>query len=272
MAEKLQIKNKIEPDKLIKVSPFRKEIRKTTPHTHHSYFEIIYLSEGSGIHHIDSRSYPVSPPLLYFVRREQVHFWELDTEPDGFVLILKKGFVDRSLDKEMKSLLIKVSKYSCVKVTEPDAVHSLFSLLCNESSYSHEYSFQITEGLLKSLLAKVLEMALPQKEQLQNKSLYDSFCELLENEDTVRNKVSHYAKILNTSPQNLNTACRKSASQSAAEVLSDHILAQAKRLLVYTNNSVTEIAANLDFSDTSHFVKYFKRLTGFTPLAYRKQQ
>ena len=115
-------------------------------------------------------------------------------------------------------------------------------------------------------------MALPQEVESEGKGLYDSFFELLAKEDLVRNKVSYYAKILNTSPQNLNAACRKAIKQSAAEVLSGHILDQAKRLLIYTNNSVTEIAASLDFGDTSHFVKYFKRLTGFTPQAYRKQQ
>lgn len=50
----MDTKSKIEQNKTIKVSPFREEIRNTTPHRHNSYFEIIYLSQGKGFHTIDS--------------------------------------------------------------------------------------------------------------------------------------------------------------------------------------------------------------------------
>jgi len=272
MAKKLQINNKIEAGRMIKVAVFKKDIRKTTPHTHNSYFEIIYLSGGSGHHYIDSHAYDVVPPVMFFVRKEQVHHWELLTEPEGFVLILKKAFIDKSLDNGLKVLLMEISKRSCVHIAEPDAIEALFTILTRENAYDHEYSFQITEGLLKSLLAKVLEIAAPQAALSPRKGLYESFFELLNKGDVIKNSVAHYARMLNTSPQNLNAACRKAVNLSAAEVLSGYILDQAKRLLIYTDNTITEISATLDFGDTSHFVKYFKRLTGSTPLAFRRIQ
>jgi AraC family transcriptional activator of pobA len=272
MAKKLLINNKIESGKMIKVAPFKKDIRKTTPHTHNNYFEILYLSAGSGRHFIDSRAYEVKPPVMFFVRKEQVHHWELDSEPDGFVLILKKAFVDQSLDSELKVLLMEISKQSCLHIYDPVIIQALFSLLTLENAYEHEYGFQITEGLLKSLLAKVLEIAAPQMALSTRKGLYESFFELLNKGDVIKNKVAYYANLLNTSPQNLNAACRKAINQSAADVLSAHILEQAKRLLIYTDNTVSEISATLDFSDTYHFVKYLKRLAGHTPLSFRRMQ
>jgi len=68
----LNIKTKIEAEKRIKVSPFRKEIRKTTPHKRNSYFEIIYLTAGKGYHRIDSKKYIVC------VRKENVPFIQSD--------------------------------------------------------------------------------------------------------------------------------------------------------------------------------------------------
>jgi AraC-like DNA-binding protein len=53
-------------------------------------------------------------------------------------------------------------------------------------------------------------------------------------------------------------------------VLAESVTSEAKRLLHYTNSTVSEIAFTLDFTDVSHFVKYFKRVTGQTPQAYRK--
>ena len=85
----------------------------------------------------------------------------------------------------------------------------------------------------------------------------------------IKNNVAHYAGLLNTTPQNLNATCRKAVNQPAAEVLADYIISEAKRLLIYTNNTVSEIAFELNFNDPSHFVKYFKRYTGLTPKAFR---
>lgn len=49
MASQIIIKKKIQIEKGIKVAAFKKEIRNTTPYKHNNYFEIIYLSHGSGM-------------------------------------------------------------------------------------------------------------------------------------------------------------------------------------------------------------------------------
>src|ERR1044072_5924779 len=118
MSFQLEIKDKIEAEINIKVAPFKKEIRKTTPHKHNNYFEIIYLSEGGGYHFIDSRQFEVKPPVMYFVRKEQVHYWDLDREPEGFVVIIKKSFISKSLDNELKSLLTRISSLSSLAVKD----------------------------------------------------------------------------------------------------------------------------------------------------------
>lgn len=270
MRKNLPVKNKIELDKVIKVAPFKKDIRKTTPHKHNSYFEIVYLSKGKGNHFIDSRKYPVSPPVMYFVRKEQVHYWELTTEPEGFVVIIKKSFIQKSLDSELKSLFTKVSKQNSLSVKDNQTIHRLFELLTEENKTESENTFHITEGLLKALLSKVLEVAKPGINKTEIKSgLYQSFINLLSTGNTIKNNVAHYAKILNTSPQNLNAACRKAVNQTAAEIVAEFILGEAKRLLIYTDRTVSEISYELDFSDPSHFVKYFKRNLGQTPQAFR---
>jgi AraC-like DNA-binding protein len=44
----------------------------------------------------------------------------------------------------------------------------------------------------------------------------------------------------------------------------------AKDLLVYTDDSVKEIAFRLKFEDVSHFINIFKTTMGNTPVQYRK--
>ena len=66
------------------------------PHKHNNYFEIIYLSKGSGYHYIDLGKYAVAPPVMYFIRQEQVHYWQLETEPEGYVVIIKKHLLKKA--------------------------------------------------------------------------------------------------------------------------------------------------------------------------------
>ena len=273
MNKKLQVKNKIETGKSIKVAPFRKDIRKTSPHKHNSYFEIIYLSAGKGYHGIDSNKYAVKPPVIFCVRKEQVHHWELTKEPDVYVLILKKMFLDKILDSSLKLLLERLSGFSCLQLKEYKVIDNLFALLVEECKNETSASFEVIEGLLKSLMAKTLQVAKPHSVKKEAKSnLYHSFRELLNDNSEVKNNVAYYAKQLNTTPQNLNAACRKAINQSASDIVAEFIINEAKRLLVYTANTVSEISITLDFKDNSHFVKYFKRHTGYTPQSYRSVQ
>lgn len=266
----ITVKNKIESGALIKAAPFKKDIRKTKPHKHNNYFEILYLSKGSGHHYIDLVKYAVKPPVMFFIREEQVHYWNLETEPDGYVIIIKKAFVEKSLDNELKLLLTKISGQCCLQVMDNKTIEKLLELLTEENKAAGENAFHITEGLLKSLLAKVLQVSQPAINKIEFKQyLYHSFIQLLITGGNVKRSVSFYAKKLNTSPQNLNAVCRKASNHPAADILSGFVISEAKRLLLYSDNNISEIGFTLGFKDPSHFVKYFKKIVGATPQSFR---
>ena len=222
---KIDIKDKTQPKEDIKIAPFKKDIRKTSPHKHNNYFEIIYLSAGSGFHTIDSRKFSVEPPVIFFVRKDQTHHFDLEGEPEGFVALIKRSFVQKSLDNELKLLLTKLSQQQCLIISDNTTIHRIFQLLAEEYIVNSEHSFHIIEGLLKALLGKVLEIAKPIIRSSEIRSdLYQSFLELLQSGTLVKNAVHYYAEQLNTSPQNLNAACRKAVNQSATEVLAEFII------------------------------------------------
>ena len=110
----IQIQNKAKDVSLFKIAKFKKHIRKTSPHKHNSYFEIIFLTKGSGSHTIDTIEYKIQPPVVFNIRKEQVHFWDIKTEPEGFVLIIKKNFIDNCIDKDIKKLISELSALTCL--------------------------------------------------------------------------------------------------------------------------------------------------------------
>ena len=265
----INIKDKSKDSGYLKAAAFRKDRRKTEPHKHNSYFELIYLSAGRGYHTIDNQRYDVRPPALFFIRQEQVHHWDLDmdTEPEGFVLILKRMFFEQSLDGELKELLEKVSQLTCAYLDDVEVIEQLLGLVVKEA----DGSLLFVEAMLKGLFVKIAEVARPAMVRGgHRKELYRAFGELLLHERPLRNNVAYYAHQLNTTPQNLNAVCRKAAARSAAEVLAEYVIGEARRLLAYTDNTVAEVSYSLSFKDPSHFVKYFKRHTGYTPKGFRE--
>ena len=70
----LEVKDKTNPNEDIKIAPFRKNIRKTSPHKHNKYLEIIYLTKGEGSHTIDTKEYDITTPIVFIIRKEQVPF------------------------------------------------------------------------------------------------------------------------------------------------------------------------------------------------------
>lgn len=270
MNTELKIKDKTKSIDSFKISAFKKNIRKTSPHKHNNYFEIVYLNKGIGQHIIDTQEFTIEPPIVFIIRKEQVHFWNIETEPSGFVLIIKKSFIDTSLDREIKQLLSKISAFPCLYPKDKNTVEQLFHLITKIYQEDRPENIVIIEGLLKALLAKLLQAEKPDISIKQSKdNLFEKYKELLSQDRKLTNKVSQYAKLLHTTPQNLNAICRKESNQSATDVLSEYMISEAKRLLLYTDLSALEISYLLDFKDNSHFSKYFKRHTGETPNTYR---
>lgn len=263
----LKINNKIEEKVDIKVEAFRKTVRKTLPHKHHNYFELIFLTKGSGNHQIDLQNFEIHAPILFVVRKDQVHHWNLQSEPEGFVVIIKNSFIQKSMDQALKLLFTKLSKTNCIQVPKSFSLTPIFDLMCYENKSNNNFTIQ--EGLLKALFAKIAELEPKRQSQLRTSGLFSAFQEVLSSNEPRRNSVAYYAEKLHTTPQNLNAACQKAANQSAGDVLKEFLLIEAKRLLIYTAKSSAEIAYELGFSDPSHFIKYFKKSCNLTPQQFR---
>lgn len=271
----MMIKNEIEtytkiaPMADIKLEPFDVNKRYTKPHRHNKYLELVYFSKGSGTHYMDLKGYAIEPPIVFMIKKDQVHHWCIDTVPDGFVMIIKADFLDRTMDKTINSQLQQLSLRTMIALQKDETVDTLFQILCTEAKERTSGQDEFVEGILKALLSKVIGYA----DMQGTSNIGDTLSRLealLGNE--LRNDVSHYAALLNTTSQNLTSLCKGRYSKTASQLIALHIVREAKRLFRFTDLSVSEIAFKFRFKDVSHFVKYFKRHVGETPLQFKKRQ
>lgn len=79
------------------------------------------------------------------------------------------------------------------------------------------------------------------------------------------------ADAVGTSPRTLQRTLTRLGTSFTQRVV-DARIELAKEYLLARDRSITEIAKNLGYSDTSNFSRAFRRATGTSPRAYRKSQ
>ena len=81
--------------------------------------------------------------------------------------------------------------------------------------------------------------------------------------------VSFYADKLCMSPKYLSLVVKKSTGHTAASIIDDHVILEAKNLLRFSGKNIQQVAYELNFSNQSSFGKYFKHLTGMSPSEFQ---
>lgn len=81
--------------------------------------------------------------------------------------------------------------------------------------------------------------------------------------------VSYLAEKVNLSPNYLSDLLKKETGMNAQDHIHYHLIEEAKRILLTTYQSVSEVAYSLGFEYPQYFSKLFKRKTGNTPQEFR---
>ena len=268
----IDIKNKLDEGLTFKISRFKEQIKKTKPHKHDEYNELIFLSDGEGFHCIESEKFMVSTPEFYFLKPGQLHFWQFTSIPKGFVIIFKDKEFNGVNENLLIDLLRKLTDITRLEIQSDKYPSHILEDIFNEYQLNTQYSKEIIHGLLKALFGKLLQIKVVKPTNSnQPQPVYERFKQLLVKECPRLHKVNEFADLLNTTPQNLNIICRKQTGKSASEIISNQILLEAKRYFLHTDNTINEIAEILSFTDTSNFVKFFKRHENITPIQFRSK-
>ncbi|MPS73255.1 MAG: helix-turn-helix domain-containing protein [Chryseobacterium sp.] len=250
------------------------------PHRHDFYACMIF-TKGTGIHEIDFQKYDVSPGSLFFMSPGQVHSWQLSEDTDGYIFFHSQGFFDLHFVNE------KLRQYPFfgsvlfprkIQLEEQKTIGilNLFKQIRTENSSSE----LLSENLIISLLSQLyincsrLFSELSFNETTQTNPIYiqhyQHFEELLELNFIKEKSANQYAKWMNISTKHLNRITQTVVHKTASEVISDRIILEAKRLLIYLDESLVDIAFSLGYEEYSYFVRVFRKKTGLTPSLFVK--
>jgi AraC family transcriptional regulator, regulatory protein of adaptative response / methylphosphotriester-DNA alkyltransferase methyltransferase len=84
-------------------------------------------------------------------------------------------------------------------------------------------------------------------------------------------QIRELAAILHIHPVHLSNTIKEVTGKSTCDLYEERLLRISKELLLETDMSIGQIAAQLTY-DPSNFTKFFKQFTGITPRQFRNGQ
>ena len=257
-------------------------LKRIAPHRH-TYYEIIWITEGSGTHIIDFNSYPFHGPCLFLLQPSHIHQIMKDGPTKGFVLKFNESLF--SAESGAENLLLKYGIFDNISVQpvlqlDQEAVLLLDDLMhkmLQEYKNASELSTVIISSYLKIFLLQVYKLKDSHREELQAAPeprylIFRAFKMMLEQQYRQQHAVQHYAAALAITPRALNEITHKYAGKTVSNLIKERLVLEAKRLLHHGKLSVKEIAGELGFEDAAYFTRFFSKNEGVSPQHFRLKE
>lgn len=248
------------------------------PHRH-DFFEVLFLTGGSGFHVIDGNKYEIKPPCVFFMSPGQAHKIEFSKDIEGYIYIFTPEFY--LINRSNQNRLIEFPFFFTIRQDNPPLLllhktdvlflESLFQKGISVTQPSSNTSIELLRSILDLILTSCASLYKTDENILKGKGhvLVKKFFQLVEQHFQNNLTVSQYADLMALTPNHLTQTVTRLTGKTSSQIIKSKQILEIKRLLVHTNLSVTEIASRLNFSDQSYFAKFFKRETGVSPMQYR---
>lgn len=246
------------------------------PHKHDFYLSVLF-TKGSGTHEIDFTQYPVKPGNVFMLFPGQVHDWKFSEDIEGFIFFHSREFYN------LYFLYEKVEHYPfygsihgspliVLKNRSRKKIVSIYREIVEEYQQGKLMNYQKICSLLNVLYVELSRLYLPGLPTTKTSQSQLSKVRKLEGLiDSYYKSVKYprdYAEMMHMSEKHLNRISKESLDKTTSELISDRIVLEAKRMLVHSTDSVSQIAGELGYLEITYFFRLFKKKTGKTPLEF----
>jgi len=192
------------------------------------------------------------------IEKEYCNFKQ--TDGDRFKLWLFPGYTLPSLEDYKNTGIIsfrfkanQAGSFLLMLYHTPSYQCITYSFELKEADTWTEFEIPISKNASLNAMLPYIEKAV--------QFIHDNYAEKI----TIQDIADH----VRIHPSYLSSIFRKSLNQSVNSYINFHRINIAKQLLRNSNVSITDIALQTGFYDAQHFLKTFKKNTGYTPTEYR---
>ncbi|WP_374458456.1 helix-turn-helix domain-containing protein [Chryseobacterium taeanense] len=242
--------------------------------------KVLYMPSGSEIS-VDFNHFKTSKPCLFFLTNQQIKISK--TNESATLLYYNRDFYCIQIhDKEVACdglLFHNVFEIPFVELDDEEnlIIKNLFQNIKDELQEKDSSTEEMIRTYVKQIIIRATRKW--KKQNLDNDTLkipnneidiFRDFSRYLEIHFREKHNVSEYADLLHIAPKTLTHKFKSLHLESPNQLIINRILLEAKRLLIYTEKTVKEVAYDLGYEDPAYFNRLFTNKTGSTPTNFKK--
>lgn len=250
-------------------------------HRHRNLFQMLLIESGGGEMMFEAAKVPFSAPVAILVPATTAHGFRFTPRTtDGWVVSFTEDVAD-VLGQDSDEALARLKTVAVdpvLPLASADEVRRLSALcadLKEESSLAREGYRLAMRSLLALIAIEVVRLAASRARSgtvtlTRADARVQALRALVDENFRLERTVGFYAGKLAMTPDRLNDYVKRAIGVTAGHLIRQRVLTEAKRQLVFTSQTIAEVAYGLAFSDPSHFTRFFRKQTGMTPQTFRE--
>lgn len=249
-------------------------------HRHRDLFQILLIETGGGDMTFEAATVSFEAPCAFLVSPNVVHGFRFTPHVTNGWIVSFTEDVAAAMGEPAGETVAKLKSIAAepyIPLHNADDVRGL-SDLCG---HLHRESFLAREGYrlamraLLALIAVGVGRFAASRARSGNITLssadatVETLRRLVEENFRTQRQIAFYADMLAMTADRLNEHVKRATGVTVGHLIRRRVLTEAKRELVFTSRPIHDIAYDLEFTDPSHFARFFRKQTGMTPHDFR---
>lgn len=250
----------------------------------HNFFELIYILDGTGTHHINKNAFSYHSGHLFLITPEDIHSFDIETPTTFFFLrfnniYLKEGGLSLEGIRHLEFILQNANHQpSCILKNLPDKalVKPIVEAIVREQENAKMYNRELILHLINTLIVIVVRnIAMFQRldvSEQTNQKVIDILHYIQTNIYTPEKlKADYLSEYFNISQYYLGRYFKAHTGETMQEYINLYRTKLIEHRLKHSDKRISEIVQEFNFTDESHLNKFFKKQLGYSPRAYRER-
>lgn len=235
---------------------------------------LVLCTSGSATITVDENDFELKPNDVITITSGQIHYFKNVDTGRGFILEFTLDFFCKD-DKDIElifhnGLFCHFAMNEVIGVKTNFLENQLLTIKKELSEKPYQYLTSI-HSRIELILVEINRAKISNGDEIwKPDALFLRFLEAVRNNFEKGYSLSEFAEILQSTEAKLNELAKLHTGKTAQNVIYSLVVSEAKRLLIYGNLSVKEVAFKLGFNDPFYFSNFFKKQTEHLPKLYKE--
>ena len=247
-------------------------------HLHTDLVQLFVIESGNGILVSEKKESIISGPSIVFIPVNTLHGFIFQDNVKGEGITFSDYFLE-NIFKQNQKIVFELNHLQCFNFernnTLFEQIKILKEMIIKELNEENIEKRTFINSLFQTLFLAIFRVNQIQKtsmEETDNKTLkyFQIFQKSIKQDYSETKTISQYAKEIGITTMHLNRVCKIVVGKSPLQILHELVVAEAKKYLLNTSYSISEISYFLNFNDPAYFTRLFKKNVGVSPSDFRK--